>query len=431
MKNFIKKHKKILRSAAINLSIAVLLPAIIFFSFSWYNDPLRVAARERNAFINSLTREDFIYDVNYMLRVLEENFPSFEIIYSRNGVDMHEKGRNIREYIENPSNRMNFYRFWDVLHYDYFVHAFPVGHLRTVSTSERHWLLASTLEWVEASPNDPFTVHFVNALDSPATRLAYPPLSPETMAAVEATFAPEGNLTKEIIQEGQIAYLAVGSMLPSISDAERAAIRDFYAEIADFEHLIIDIRGNGGGWVHYFDELIARPLTTRETRIARFYHFMPYGDHNMDFMRAAEQTLLTRLRDTEFLEQYLHYTAEFERRFVQRHHVRGQWRSDFNGKIWMLIDGGVFSSSQIVAEFYKQTGFATFVGETTGGMVAAPMGSNFFALPNTGIIIRYDPTFVTNRYGRPLEYGTRPHHYNRPGMDALETTLALIAEGGW
>ena len=55
-------------------------------------------------------------------------------------------------------------------------------------------------------------------------------------------------------------------------------------------------------------------------------------------------------------------------------------------------------------------------------------GSNFFALPNTGFIIRYNPTLILDSSGRPLEYGTQPHFFNRPGLDALETVLELIEE---
>jgi len=94
----------------------------------------------------------------------------------------------------------------------------------------------------------------------------------------------------------------------------------------------------------------------------------------------------------------------------------------------MLIDAGCFSAASMVAEFYKNTGFATLVGEPTGGAIPSPSGSAFFVLPNTGIVIRYDPTLVVNRHGKPLEYGTQPHYLNRPGMDALDTVLVLIAE---
>ena len=429
LKKFMVKHKKTFMSIAISLAITVLLPVIIFLFFDWRTAPERVAARERAAFINSLTREDFVYDINYMLTVLEENFPSFGVIYSRNGVDMHVKGQNIREYIENPRNRIDFYRFWSVLSLDYFYHAFPIGHLRIVSPEARHLHLTYALENLGLWSNSAFWIHYVNAFKSPASQLAYPALSREVMEAVEASLAPDDNLTIEIIEEGRIAYLGVAVMLLNISDGDRDIIRGFYDEIADFEHLIIDIRGNGGGWVRYFDELIAGPLMGSRINSARFYHFMLNGGYNMDYMRVSGQNVIHRGRTPSgLLEQYEHYSAKFGHHFTVWHHVRPTWQSNFYGKIWMLIDEGVFSASQMVAEFYKQAGFATFVGETTGGMVATPMGSNFFSLPNTGIIIRYDPTLATNRNGRPLEYGTDPHHFNRLGMDALETTLALIAE---
>jgi len=36
---------------------------------------------------------------------------------------------------------------------------------------------------------------------------------------------------------------------------------------------------------------------------------------------------------------------------------------------------------------------------------------------------------VTDIHGRPLEAGTIPHYFSRDGMCAMETVLAMIAEG--
>jgi len=74
------------------------------------------------------------------------------------------------------------------------------------------------------------------------------------------------------------------------------------------------------------------------------------------------------------------------------------YRSQFDGKIWMLIDGVAYSGAMKTAAIHKEIGFATL---------------------------------VTDIRGRPLEYGIDPHYFNRPGMDALETVLAMIAEGAY
>jgi C-terminal processing protease CtpA/Prc len=99
----------------------------------------------------------------------------------------------------------------------------------------------------------------------------------------------------------------------------------------------------------------------------------------------------------------------------------------------MLIDENVASAANQVAAFYKYTRFATLVGETTGGISGSPAvaSSNHFVLPNTGIIVRYDAAYVTTAFGHPLEMGIEPHHFNRPGLCALETVLELINEDGY
>ena len=87
----------------------------------------------------------------------------------------------------------------------------------------------------------------------------------------------------------------------------------------------------------------------------------------------------------------------------------------------------MFSGAQIAAWLAKNSGFATLVGEITGGCWGGLRLIS--AMPNTGILFQFDAFYITDRYGRPLEAGTIPHHFNHPGMDAMETVLALIAEG--
>ena len=101
----------------------------------------------------------------------------------------------------------------------------------------------------------------------------------------------------------------------------------------------------------------------------------------------------------------------------------------------MLVDEWVFSGDQWIAAAYKNLGFATLVGETTGGMLGGFMhegeggGTYNMMLPNSGFIVRFDNTLMLDSTGRPVEYGTEPHFFNRPGLDALGTVLEMIHEG--
>jgi len=99
----------------------------------------------------------------------------------------------------------------------------------------------------------------------------------------------------------------------------------------------------------------------------------------------------------------------------------------FDGQIWLLTGPNMMSATQIAAWVAKDTGFATLVGDITGGAYGGPR--TFVTLPNSGIAFQMDLFYVTDRHGRPLEAGTIPHYFNREGMDALATVLAMIDEG--
>ena len=70
----------------------------------------------------------------------------------------------------------------------------------------------------------------------------------------------------------------------------------------------------------------------------------------------------------------------------------------FSGKIWLLVDEGVYSSSEALAAFSKSTGFATLVGTQTGGD-GLGMDPVFMVLPNSGLIVRYSALYGLNPDG--------------------------------
>ena len=103
------------------------------------------------------------------------------------------------------------------------------------------------------------------------------------------------------------------------------------------------------------------------------------------------------------------------------------YRPAFEGKIWLLTCHLMSSGAQLASWVIKESGIATLVGDITRG-VWGGVRTNV-ALPYSGIIFSMDTMYITDSHGRVLEAGTIPHYFNRDGMDALETVLAMISEG--
>ena len=262
-------------------------------------------------------------------------------------------------------------------------------------------------------------------------------------------------LTTRILEDQKIAYLAMptffgGFGAPTIHVAYyEEKIFNFYHEIQGFQHLIVDLRGNLGGFWEYIFRMVVAPNIS-ETAIADGFVFLIRDTYNMRFVSGA-MNLHNNLRgirgtpgtDTmtvaEILEGFylpelnvsdmyrLDYGFQIQTFVHPRRLTWFDYRPAFDGKIWLLTDRHMYSAAELVARFVQETGFATLVGEVTGGA----FGGRFTrrTLPNSPLRIDFDLFYITDSRGRPLEAGTIPHHFNRPGMDALETTLALIAEG--
>ena len=390
-----------------------------------------------------LTREQFLEDFDYLITALEENFPSFGIIYRRNGVDMLELASEIRERILDEDIEWDYLPFWNMLRVHFFRYAFPVGHLRLAGYNqyfaEGYRQLPRT---AQRSVYGYFGSRLTSGLLSDETTL----LLVHNQEHFSAT-----HIVTDIPEEGRIAYIRVPNMrgvrgstnLPNPRDIQR--VDNFYSQLEGFEHLIIDMRGLTGGWPSVFTNLLISPLIDYNLETT-FYLFYMAGEYNVRFihglpsavfsqrqpfqMEDLENIFLPNVLTEEVLEDLSHMDYHFTRLVSVA--PQSERRAPFDGKVWVLTDANNFSGAQQVAAFLYQTGFATLVGQTTGGAAADGMiVSNFIRLPNTTFQVRYDPIYIISADGRPWEYGTVPHHFNRPGMDALQTVLALIAEGDY
>jgi len=247
-------------------------------------------------------------------------------------------------------------------------------------------------------------------------------------------FEDPDNITTHIIEEGRIAYLRIASFLGNML-FDSGSLFPFYEEIQDFEHLIIDIRGNGGGWTNYFPSLVYGMLMSDSAEFFNYEFFIAsektegffvnpssmVGGILYDIVPAAE--FVAQRGFTQFNQDDLALLDYAIIRYTEV--VPSEYGIPFGGTVWLLVDGGSASASENAANLSIATGFATVVGEPTAGVTGVLY--TFAALPNTGILFRIDLGYTVDQYGRSIEeFGVIPQILNAPGMDALNTVLARI-----
>jgi hypothetical protein len=147
-------------------------------------------------------------------------------------------------------------------------------------------------------------------------------------------------------------------------------------------NLVIDLRSNGGGSLintyRLLSYLIDEPRTQTLRTFIRRYPYKRYTRGNMWFrFTRLVYTIAGKKRTVNDTDDFI-YTIKPSR------------RNHFNGKIFVLINGGSFSASSLVAAYLKDTQRATFIGEETGGAIE---GCNagitpYYKLPHTKLRVR-------------------------------------------
>jgi hypothetical protein len=419
-------------------------------------------------------RDIALYDFDHAIRFVLENSPWDSVIYRRLGLDFHAHIAYYRSLIENMTPRV----------FPVFPAAFPVREPVDARSMAANYLIsllafdfshpmvldgighitARDLSMYEIVMTALYRAYYDMEIDRELVQSvrinldAY--LHPSAIwfygefpVDLDADIHPfpdiPGNVITEIIVPDDVAFIRFNNFM-SNPEFDDLVILPFLQEVSDFNHLIIDLRGNGGGNMAYFGGVVL-PRLINEAVEARSWSFIVGSEavvrmHELAMvgMEIAPPEVLEVYGGIAHFEimpihdfLYMNYMPYFNQDDLERLAYAVYARSlikpgyesvGFEGQIWMLIDGGTGSAASMAAQIIDITGMGTLVGENTSGVMAP--SHLYTALPNTGIVWRVDIAYFTDSYGRSLEvYGIAPHVRNLPGMDALETVLALIAEG--
>ncbi|MHA2295016.1 MAG: S41 family peptidase [Candidatus Hodarchaeales archaeon] len=195
---------------------------------------------------------------------------------------------------------------------------------------------------------------------------------------------PSSLVNCTVYSDKSIAYLYAGSFSTPRIEQYADDVANFYQQINDIDNLIIDIRGNTGGFYSVWIDNIVRPLIKEDIRHEQYFAYKS-GKH-VNYFHQQWVTKMDRVSKNQF--DYLPpelLTSEFNI-YKNYYTFTPVPATKFNGNITLLIDNMVFSAAEGFANFCKEKGFAKIYGTTSGGD-GIMLYPQYFVLPNSKIVI--------------------------------------------
>ncbi|MDR3594359.1 S41 family peptidase [Clostridium sp.] len=369
-----------------------------------------------------LTEKEKLDDFEYMYTILKENYPFFEVSERLNGIDWLSKKDDYISRIKATPNDESFFNTLNVI-----LSELDNGHVAMVD-KDNYLLLKSYYEkyydckktWVE-EVNKTKTVERYSS-----------------MKGKENSNISSGNSNYNIVRtmdmaNGKVAYLYIHSFLDQYVDEDMKIVKSYFESIKNSKALIIDIRGNGGGtetfWIDMVQMLINKPMEYK------FYMAFKGGEFSEQFLKdkylfgnKVSDPIYDGLKpivdiDKENLRNLpSELKSDFRYYYVSSYELEPQNSIGFNGKIYLLIDHNNFSATNQFANFCKDTGFATLIGEKTSvdGIGYEP---EICSLPNSGYLFRF-----SNDMGLTLDGSCDFEHKTEPDINVPAQKTNNIAD---
>lgn len=349
--------------------------------------------------LKELTKEEKVEDFNYYINTMEDNYCNFDIFYNKYKTEYLDLYEIFKEEIENSNSNQEFYNIMSSL-----INLLEDGHTNLISPTQIDWLssgyegtyqgdILNDIDLIDK--NKKWGIYLeentnLQGLDKKVNEKIYE----NNMDNIE---------TKLI--DSKIAYIKINSF-SEFTDSDIDKINELYEDINNYNDYIIDIRGNGGGnnqlWINY----IVKPIVNNVYESTRYAlhkdgditkdYYKRRGTSLKDLNKFPDKDMLKKVSNIEDYKYYTEYNLEISNKSI---FAGSQNKEGYNGNIYLLVDKGVFSSSEQLAIFCKDSGWAKVVGNENTGGDGVGIDPILFKLLNSGLIIRTTTNKGLNKDG--------------------------------
>ncbi|UQK59775.1 S41 family peptidase [Fenollaria massiliensis] len=383
------------KNAIISFCLIMLLVIVSIFSYNFYintktNDIRAINLKDLEHKEFNLSKEDYIEDFNFAYNTLKEHYPFFEVNKKLYGVDWLSNKEKYEAYIAKSKNDADFFsRMTYVLAELHNGHT----HLMPEDFAMHMYVLYYTF------PNSSWRHDIAKMYEKDNVRRRYN-INNETVKKyvaeniksddeVNKTYSK--NLMTENIIKDKLAYIRISSLIgEQYINQDKDIVINYLNEIKDYPFLIIDIRGNGGGDSRYWQDFLIPKIIDRKYETKNYLLIKSGKLYEKMFKQLQfKNDVKTFLDNSSFNNDVKKILSDFDGYGISDMSIEPKEDSiHFKGKIYLLVDNGVYSSAEMLASFCKETKLATLVGSRTAGdgIGIDPMQVD---LPNTAFVMRF------------------------------------------
>lgn len=208
-------------------------------------------------------------------------------------------------------------------------------------------------------------------------------------------YSSDNNFIYYPIINNKIAYFRINNFFYSNIESDFNKIQESLNETKNYKIIVIDLRNNCGGDTRYFTEMFL-PLLIKDNYEMQYYSLRrrkPKG--KIEEVRRNDElsNLIKKRFDGSFeyiLNKNKYYTEESIRVTKSENSI------EYNGELYLLVDGYTASSAAYFAAFVKDRKLGTIVGECTAPE-SIGSDSKLHILPNTKLLFRINDELIISR----------------------------------